>query len=145
DGNISLDPLFANTTGGDYHLQPGSPSIDAGDNQALNLPDTDIDGDPRILDGDGNETVVVDMGADEFRSVIRVPLEQPTIQSAINIARKGATVLVAPGAYVENINFGGKAITVTSEGGPEVTFIDGGDADSVVRFNSGEGRDSILN
>ena len=77
DGNISADPLFINPTQGDYHLQQGSPSIDAGDNLTPNLPDTDIDGDPRILDGDGDGTAIVDMGIDEFlapalRSVFRM-------------------------------------------------------------------------
>jgi len=43
-----------------------SPSIDAGDNLTPNLPDTDIDGDPRVLDGDGNGTATIDMGVDEF-------------------------------------------------------------------------------
>ena len=57
----------------------------------------------------------------------------------------GDTVLVAPGTYPENINFGGKTITVTSESGPQVTIIDGGNADPVVIFTSGEGRDSIIN
>jgi hypothetical protein len=66
NGNISADPLFTNPTLDDYNLQPGSFSIDAGDNQAPNLPDTDIDEDPRILDGDGNGSVIVDMGVDEF-------------------------------------------------------------------------------
>jgi len=66
DGNISADPLFTNPTQGDYHLQQGSPSIDAGDNQAPNLPDKDLDGHPRILDGDGDGTATVDMGVYEF-------------------------------------------------------------------------------
>jgi hypothetical protein len=113
-----------------------------------NLPDKDIDGDPRILDGDGDGTAIVDMGVDEFRRpfiTFRVPSEQPTIQSAINVATDGDRVLVAPGTYFENINFGGKAITVTSESGPQVTFIDGGSADSVVTFLSGEGRNSVIN
>jgi hypothetical protein len=66
NANISADPLFANPIQGDYHLQQGSPSIDAGDSQAPNLPDTDIDGNPRILDGDGDGTATIDMGIDEF-------------------------------------------------------------------------------
>ena len=66
EGNISANPLFTNPTQGDYHLQQGSTSIDSGDNLAPDLPDTDVDGDPRILDGDGNGTAIVDMGIDEF-------------------------------------------------------------------------------
>jgi hypothetical protein len=56
---------------------------------------------------------------------INVPADQPTIQAAINAATTGATVLVAPGTYYENINFLGKYITVTSSGGAAVTIIDG--------------------
>jgi len=56
---------------------------------------------------------------------------------------------VAPGTYVENIDFIGKAITVISEQGPEVTIIDGGspsdpDVASVVTFENDERPDSIL-
>jgi hypothetical protein len=72
------------------------------------------------------------------QNVINVPANQPTIQAGINAANSGDTVLVAPGKYVENINFGGKAITVTSSGGPSVTTIDGGARGSVVTFNSAE-------
>jgi hypothetical protein len=76
---------------------------------------------------------------------IRVPSDQPNIQSAIDVANDGDTVLVAPGTYSEHINFRGKAITVKSEGGSQNTFIDAGSADSVVSFISGEGRGSVLN
>jgi nitrous oxidase accessory protein NosD len=78
-------------------------------------------------------------------TIIRVPADQPTIQSAINVATNDDTVLVAPGTYFENINFGGKAITVTSESGPQATIIDGGNANPVVFFISGEGRGSVIN
>jgi hypothetical protein len=78
------------------------------------------------------------------QNIIHVPADQPTIQAAINAANNGDTVLVAPGKYVENINFNGKAITVTSSGGPSVTTIDGGANGSVVTFNTGEMNQSIL-
>src|SRR5262245_25948628 len=78
-------------------------------------------------------------------TTIHVPADQPTIQAAIVAASNGDTVQVAPGTYVENVNFLGKAIRVTSEQGPEVTIIDGNHAGSVVTFASGEGRQSVLN
>jgi len=77
-------------------------------------------------------------------ATINVPAGQPTIQGAINAASNGDTVLVAPGTYRENINFVGKAITVTSSGGPAVTTINGGGNGPVVLFVSGEGAGSVL-
>lgn len=77
-------------------------------------------------------------------STIHVPAQQPTIQDGINAAKKGDKVLVAPGLYTENINFLGKAITVTSSGGPEVTIIDGNAVAPVAAFVTGEGPDSVL-
>jgi len=73
-----------------------------------------------------------------------VPDDYPTIQAAIDAADKGDTVLVRPGTYVENIDFGGKAITVKSKLGPYYTVIDGNQSGSVVTFESSEGNDSIL-
>jgi hypothetical protein len=69
-----------------------------------------------------------------------------TIQSGINAANNGDTVLVAPGTYNENINFNGKAITVTSSGGAAVTIIDGGNkpGQATVVFANGETRSSVI-
>ncbi len=77
-------------------------------------------------------------------TVIHVPADQPTIQGAIDAASNGDTVIVGPGTYAENINFDGKAITVESSQGPSQTTIDGKRQDSVVRFNHGETRASVL-
>jgi hypothetical protein len=89
-GNINADPCFVNANGPDgifgteddnLRLSPGSPCIDAGDNNSV-PPDTtdldkdgnkveqtpyDLDNNPRFVDGDCNGTVIVDMGAYEFR------------------------------------------------------------------------------
>jgi hypothetical protein len=62
-GEISVDPMFRDPANGDYRLSPGSPSIDAGTNG--NAPATDLDGHVRPIDGDGDGTAVVDMGAFE--------------------------------------------------------------------------------
>jgi hypothetical protein len=77
-------------------------------------------------------------------ATIRVPADAATIQEAINAAAPGDTVLVAPGTYVENLTFLGKAIIVASEDGPAVTVIDGNWAGPVVAFTSGEPRGAVL-
>lgn len=77
---------------------------------------------------------------------IYVPDDYSTIQGAIDAAVNGDTVIVKPtgSPYIENIDFKGKAITVKSEQGPEVTVIDGNQNGSVVLFVSGETRNSVL-
>jgi parallel beta-helix repeat protein len=73
-GNIDSDPMFIG--GGDYHLQSGSPSIDAGTNTPIGgLPADDIEGNPRIADGDLDTIAVVDMGAYELpETIITAPV-----------------------------------------------------------------------
>lgn len=64
-GNISADPLFLGAAA-DFRLQAGSPAVEAGVNTAPGLPSTDLDGNPRIVDGNNDGTAVVDMGAYEL-------------------------------------------------------------------------------
>ena len=77
EGNICADPMFVDLANGDYHLQAGSPCIDAGNNTGA--PSTDFDGNPRPIDGDGDGIAIVDMGAFEYtpRAVAAVPALTP--------------------------------------------------------------------
>ena len=62
EGNIDQDPLFVGGDPFSYQLSEGSPCIDAGtpDTTGLNLPATDLAGQPRIYNGR------VDIGAYEY-------------------------------------------------------------------------------
>src|SRR5262245_57860817 len=76
-------------------------------------------------------------------AVRRVPTDYLTIQNAIDNSTAGDVVLVSPGVYHENINFKGKAITVSSTNvaDPGVvagTIIHAVGRSSVVTFATGE-------
>ena len=89
---------------------------------------------------------------DNLDGILKVPSEYDTIQSAIDEALDGNTVLVADGTYIgpgnRDIDFKGKMITVKSENGPEHCIIDcDGTYEENHRgfyFNNGEGLNSVL-
>ncbi len=96
----------------------------------------------------GGVFAVAPTGAD----VLRVPQHFPTIQSAINAAVDGDTVLVADGVYSGAGNYDlnplGKAITIRSVRGPANCIIDATLVESVyrsgVRFVNQETADTVL-
>ena len=82
-GNLDEDPLFVDAYGSDgiagteddnLRLTPASPCIDAGNNDAVELL-FDLDGNPRITDGDGDGTLIVDLGAYESPGVVVADLD----------------------------------------------------------------------
>ena len=89
-------------------------------------------------------------------AVLAVPAKYPSIQAAIDSAKPGDTVVVAPGRYYENIRFKGKGIVVASQflrtrdaADIERTIIDGSrpahpDTGTVVRFVNQEDSSAVL-
>ncbi len=73
-GNLDENPLFVDLNNGDLHLQLGSPAIDSGSNAANGLP-TDLGGNPRIVDGDGDTIGIIDMGAFEYHYLLNISLD----------------------------------------------------------------------
>jgi hypothetical protein len=69
--NIDADPLFADPLTSDFSLLPGSPAIDASFSPPLAAGEsaTDLAGNPRITDGDGDGVAERDMGALESPAV----------------------------------------------------------------------------
>jgi hypothetical protein len=79
-------------------------------------------------------------------ATLNVPGDFATIQTCIDAAVSGVDeCVVAPGTYHETINFLGKAITLRSSGGRDVTTIDAtGIGGSVVTCATDEGPETIL-
>ncbi len=83
-----------------------------------------------------------------FGEIIRVPEDQPTLQSGIDAANYGDTVLIADGLYTgpgnKNLDYKTKDITVISENGPLACIIDCENSGRAFYFHSHEGMFSIL-
>lgn len=110
-GCISADPLFMDPNVIDYHLQHGSPCIDAGDNNAPGVPEFDFDGNPRILDGDGDEIAIVDMGAFELNTPVGTDVVVQPIDNTTGTTPATITF--------DNVTQAGQTTLTTSESGPE--------------------------
>lgn len=166
DGNLSADPQFAAWQYGNFHLQPNSPCVDAGNNVDV-AGDFDLDGQPRIQPVDG----VVDMGADESDgtvwgagpyAIVRVrpdgddsadgsswPLAKRTVQAAIDAATAvGGDAWVQAGTYYECLQLrphvflyggfmGDESLREERDWAKNVTILDGQQQGSVVSVQSG--------
>jgi len=91
DGNIRQDPLFVDQGNGDFHLQQGSPCIDAGTSDGA--PSTDMKGFPRydepLAPNTGGGTYpYYDMGAYESQMLVVSPIDG-TIGTVITINGSG--------------------------------------------------------
>jgi hypothetical protein len=71
--NVAGDPKFTDPAAGDFSLQQSSPLVDKGDQAAVVVNEKDLTGGARVLDGDGDGTVRVDIGAFEHTDVPPAP------------------------------------------------------------------------
>ena len=165
-GNISADPIFANFAIGDFHLEPGSPCVDAGLTAAILPGMTDIEGKPRVqgaaVDIGGFESsgavlnvptpvVHVSPGGNDANSGLTWATAKRTVRSGISAAApgilEGGDVWVAQGTYNEHIAvpafvylYGGFTGTETSRTqrnfSTHPTILDGGGVPTVVLSQS---------
>jgi hypothetical protein len=92
EGNLDADPMFVDPDGEDFCLQPESPCVDRGVNEALpEWVETDVDGNERIVN------MLVDMGAHESQ-VINAPRGACCLGDDCHILSQ-ADCLAADGAY----------------------------------------------
>jgi hypothetical protein len=155
-GNVIADPLFVNAAAGNFHLQAGSPCVNAGNNSYITTA-TDLAGNPRVSGG------TVDVGAYELQfHYVDINSANPVapfsswataatnIQDAVDAASNYDEVLVNDGVY----QYGGgilpgfppseltnrvmvtKTITVQSANGPSVTQIKGYQVPGAMTGNS---------
>ncbi|MEA2095601.1 MAG: right-handed parallel beta-helix repeat-containing protein, partial [Candidatus Cloacimonadota bacterium] len=73
EGNIEDDPLFIDPDNGNFHFFSDSPCINAGtpDTTGLNLPEYDLDGNPRIYED------LIDMGCYEWQGTDADDIQLP--------------------------------------------------------------------
>ena len=149
--NINANPMFVPSD--NYHLSSGSPCIDAGSNAAPSLPATDVEGAPRVMDGNVDGTYIADIGADEYGTCVSTAAE---LRSALTEARSNGSddiIMVVQGTYTGNFTYdSSEGYSVTLLGGyaancagrirnPANTILDGGGSGMVILLydaNSGD-------
>jgi hypothetical protein len=90
-GNLlDVDPLFMNPLAGDYSLQSSSPAIDAGA-PAQQPCEEDVAGNSRILDGDLDGVMILDIGAYEFSHAVLDVLGTPLVGQTLTVDVNGSS------------------------------------------------------
>jgi hypothetical protein len=170
-GNIDDDPLFASSSGSDYHLKSYygryepwsggwiidgegeySPCIDAGDpldpvgaepiTNGKRINMGAYGGTAEASKGEGAWIYHVDRsGGSDYNSGLSRSDAFATIQRAVDEAWDGDTVMVWPGVYREQVALSNKAITLQSADDAAVVTTSSGFAFS---FESAEGSNCVL-
>jgi len=83
--SLRVDPRLADPDAEDYHLTAQSLLIDAGTTDGAAT--TDLDGDPRPIDGNGDGTASVDIGADEYRPPVPTATPTATVTPSVTVTQ----------------------------------------------------------
>ena len=110
--NIDGVPILPNIEAPEYDPSQGlgSPTIDAGDDNAFGRPFNDFEGTVRPLDGDGDGIAVTDIGMDEF-------FLDPTLDADLTVSAVATPDPVASGGELTY------TITVSNEGPDPATGV----------------------
>ena len=140
-----MDVPVNDSLGGDLELKEGSPAIDMGNNTA-NAALTDILGNPRITDGNGNGTATIDIGAYERRAltVSNTDDDGPSsLRDIVRAARPGDTISFSPMIDGDTIKLISGEITLDTNlviigNGINNTIIDGQDSSRIFHITAGD-------
>ena len=144
---------------GDYRLSNYSPCI--GNGTLEGAPDTDLDGNPRPQPVDTNPDIgayenalgerlvgatyyVSTAGSDEGNGLLTSPFN--TIQQGVDAAWNGDTVIVYPGTYAGNVDYGDKSLVLSSrllESG-DTTYVDSTIIEGIVTIGDGVDSTSLF-
>jgi hypothetical protein len=104
--NIDADPLFTNELLSEFTLRPGSPAIDSAYSPPLAPGEsaTDLNGSPRVLDGNGDGLAARDMGAFEAPAAPTPPDTTPPDTRILSAKRKGQ-LRAGPHGFVFRVRF----------------------------------------
>ncbi|MBU1662841.1 MAG: hypothetical protein KKD28_15380, partial [Chloroflexi bacterium] len=137
-GNIDSNPLFVSPATADLHLQSSSPTIDSGMNTGC--PATDLEGNSRPQDGNGDNLATCDMGAYEYPdttapTIVTINRANP---NPTNTATVGFTITFSES--VTGVDTADFSLTKTGAiAGESVDTVSGGPTVYTVTVNTGSG------